>query len=637
MGNIDKALSLFDELQKFGLQDEVDLHTLGAVIHALGKPSKETRERAIEITEFLVRIIVSRYQEGTAKLSTKSISWVFENLIRLWSKQRGPEGTSRVVDIIAEMESLDKEYPGHFKPTSRTYLLAIDALAKCGQANAGEEALAMLKKVEEPTTRILASALSSVTRSPGRAMTKTAESLYQQILERYRNGDRSASPNGRTLTTVLNAILRAQDPRCADRALGMLRQTIELGRENVGDLAPNTIAFNCVLSGLARQKSSVEAMALFDEMKTLRTSGFDSAPDAISYACVSRAITSDPRKSTAMQQMDKLVAEVQSEVENGRLQPDTRLYNTLIKSYASISRTMETAADTANDLLLQLEISTTGDKGTRPDVLTYKFVCEACAMSRASHSLKRTEDVFRKAHALAEKGVIGPLDCDFAYYTVLALTRCGEEDALQRAEGFVKEMEATASKLLNTRSYNALLSAYANSLDPNKVARASTIFDRLVEMKKSGQEKCGPDTCSLNWLILAAANSFDDPLRNKESFETALSNFKLLHTAGADTKPNILSYEFFLRACHRLLPSGETQRKLVGKAFEQCSRRGLVTGAICGEAAKSDLPMILDALEQIEVSGNEATGLIPMTWCQNVPHRQRFRKVSLVRSSNVED
>jgi pentatricopeptide repeat protein len=500
MGRIDRSLHLLDELESLRLQDKVEVMTLGVILDSLGKTKRFKTEYAIEKAESILQKLVSRYQEGSVKRSEKSVGWVFDCVIRLLSKRRSPEAASRVRAIVDEMESLNEAYPGHFEPTPSTYLLAIDALAQSGEANAGKHAMGLLKKVKEPTIRVLASTLSSVARSSGRGIVKTTEKLFQQMLESYRMGDRSASVNARTLTMVLSTILKAPEPDSGERALKVLRQTIELGRENLSDLAPNTIVFNCVLNGLARRKASSDAMSVFEEMKTLQTLGYDSAPDAISYACVSRAIASDYQASTAMERLDEIVAEVRGEIENGRLKSDAQLFNTFIKSYACLSKNEEAAAEKANELLRQLELSTTGDRGISPDLLTYTYVCEACAMSRAPNALNMTEEIFRKAQVLAEQGLIAPLDCDIASYTVLAHTRSKEEDALQRAEQFIEEMEGTRPELLNTRSYNTLLAAYANSNDPDKVARVCAIFGRLSAMNTGGQKNCEPDTGSFNWV-----------------------------------------------------------------------------------------------------------------------------------------
>jgi hypothetical protein len=133
----------------------------------------------------------------------------------------------------------------------------------------------------------------------------------------------------------------------------------------------------------------------------------------------------------------------------------------------------------------------------------------------------------------------------------------------------------------------------------------------------------------VNQLILAAANSCsEEPSRNREIFEVALKHFKALHT-GTDIRPDILTYEFFLRTCNILLPRGNTRSKLVEKAFALCSKRGLVTSTICREAAKSDFRMMLNKLETRADNKEEGMAFIPDEWCEKVPYRKRNQKVSL--------
>jgi hypothetical protein len=141
----------------------------------------------------------------------------------------------------------------------------------------------------------------------------------------------------------------------------------------------------------------------------------------------------------------------------------------------------------------------------------------------------------------------------------------------------------------------------------------------------------------VNQLILATANSFstEEPYRNKESFDVALENFKALHT-GTDIRPDILTYEFFLRTCYRLLPEGGTRSKLVEKAIDLCSKRGLVTSTICREAAKSDYSMMMNKLETRANRKEEGMAFIPDAWCYKVPYRKRSQTVSLLASSYTD-
>lgn len=142
---------------------------------------------------------------------------------------------------------------------------------------------------------------------------------------------------------------------------------------------------------------------------------------------------------------------------------------------------------------------------------------------------------------------------------------------------------------------------------------------------------CGLMTVSffIFQLILAAANSNWNHTTNKEYFGVALENFKTLHMDSFDAKPDSLTYEFFLRACNRLLPEGETRSKLVEKAFDLCSKNGLVTVSICKEAAKSNLQLMLRKLETTEDSKAEGSAFIPAALSHNIRRRKKSNKVFL--------
>jgi hypothetical protein len=115
----------------------------------------------------------------------------------------------------------------------------------------------------------------------------------------------------------------------------------------------------------------------------------------------------------------------------------------------------------------------------------------------------------------------------------------------------------------------------------------------------------------------------------KEIFEEAVKPFKLLHSNETSASPNSATYEFFLKACFKLLPQGETRSKLVGKALELCRQRGLVTAQVCREAYKSDPKLVLDRFDTTRKGEMEEIAVIPESWCNHVPYRKRNREVKL--------
>ena len=136
--------------------------------------------------------------------------------------------------------------------------------------------------------------------------------------------------------------------------------------------------------------------------------------------------------------------------------------------------------------------------------------------------------------------------------------------------------------------------------------------------------------CFILQMILAAARySPASTQEMKETFEVALHYFKLLHTHAGSAKPNSATYEFFLEACYRILPEGETRKKLARKAFELCIQRGLVTARVCREAFKSDPNLVLKGLNTTLKSEMEGMTVIPESWCNRVPKKRRSTRVEL--------
>ncbi|CAJ1895205.1 unnamed protein product [Cylindrotheca closterium] len=630
LGNAGKALELLDELKDQPGINYLEVSTLGSIIDALSKSSSHnknasTRKNASLKAEHILNLIVSMYLDGEVVEAETGIDGkVFDSVLRLVGRGRG--NAARIVAIIEDMEKLNQLVPGHFAPTSSTYTLAIDGLARCGDPRSAQMVLKILKKIEEPNIRVLASALSCVSRGNMRGVVRKSEDLFQLIIDRYKLGDRSANVNARTLTTILSAMLRAQSPDAPKRAHRFLRQAIELARSGMDSLAPNTICFNVVMNGFARFKQSQDAWSTFEEMKALHSRGYETVPDVITYACVARAVASDSNTDRAVSRIDAVVDEVRNEIENGNLQPDAQLFNTLIKSYTFHSKGEECVVTRANDLLQQLEVTS----DVSPDLMTYKIAGEVFAMSRAPNAAALAMEAFHKAEILSRDGIIAPLDSEILSFVILTQTRSSADDAVHRSEDFVHDLEKRYQRLLNTRCYNTLLAAYANSAHEDKVARSREIFEKLVSLQKLGQKNCKPDTSTFNWLILAAANSLSsDAEIDAEKFGFALEHFQKLHAPDASQKPDSLTYEFFLRACHRLLPRGETRTELVGKVLSLCSKRGMVTTEIVSEAAKSDFSTVMERLDTTEQSRKDSIVYIPDDWCHNVPKRRRMKEVHL--------
>jgi pentatricopeptide repeat protein len=529
IGNPEKADELLHELQDISKQSfhkkgvhklPADVMTIGACIDAWSKMGNEDIDRAIERAEHHLQQIVNKYRDGLVGPYEKHVdSWVFETVIRLWAGSRKPESAERIMSLIDQMEELNKVAPGLFRPTTNAFVLALDAWAISGREDGGKKAMVVIRKMrklheegklDEPNIRALSSALASVTRASGRGVISSAEDLYRQILELFKRGDRSAPVNSRTLTSLLTTLLyKSNETDAHVRALRVLRQTIDLGRDDLSLLAPNTIVFNCVLNGLAKRHVSDESWELFQEMKVLESEGYDCSPDVVTYSCVGRAIASGRIPSSSDKLSDRL-AQLQSEIlqryEEGSLKPDIQLFNTIIIGYSNLSKFEPTAAKKANDVLAWLESLTEGD--LTPDLLTYSSICHANAMSKTIGTTRIAEETLLRAQSLAAEGRITALNSDIYSSVALAHTRSHEEGSLEKAGYFIDQMEVLRKEghpkvKAQTQIFNTLLSAHASSRDPDKVAKAVSTFNNMNDIFVEGQKECEPDVHSFNWVSLS--------------------------------------------------------------------------------------------------------------------------------------
>jgi hypothetical protein len=129
-------------------------------------------------------------------------------------------------------------------------------------------------------------------------------------------------------------------------------------------------------------------------------------------------------------------------------------------------------------------------------------------------------------------------------------------------------------------------------------------------------------------MLTAARASTESRTMNREKFDVALKNFKLLHELDSEaTQPNIYTYDFFLKACRNLLPDSEIRQSLAEKAFKLCQQRGLVTAETCVETYRVSPKYILNVLDTSGKSNEAASAVIPDRWCLNVPTRFRERRV----------
>lgn len=510
-GDASRADLLLAELEeKWG----ASVMTIGVCIDAYSKTKGKELDLPIERAEYLLEWLMRNYREGLVGPHEAHVNtWVFEDVARLWSRSRKPNSGDRIVKLIEAMAKLHQEVPGLFQPTEDIYIIAIDAYAGSGLPDAGSKAIKLLQKrrnlaiegtLEEPNIRVLASVLSSVTRSSHEDTVQVAYEIYQEILNKFKLGDRSAKIDSRTLTSLLSAVLNSSDKRAVSLGLDILNTATTFGRNYSRDLAPNTIVFNCALDGLARQRATEEAWEVFGTMKQLAGEGFQTSPDATSYSCIARALR-EIWTPNSVANLDSILEEVSKGWKKGIIPADIQLFNTILTGYSRAAKSDQEAVIRADQLLLELEKD--DDGGLSPDLATYRIVLRAHANSKEIKTSHLGEEIFDRAKERAEKGLIEQLDRDVYSSMLTIYTRSKQEDYLAKAEALLDEMESKqrngARKASpDVRAYNSMISAYACSSVGDKVGLASAMFDRMKLSSDKGDKTCIPNLQSYNWVSL---------------------------------------------------------------------------------------------------------------------------------------
>mmetsp|Transcript_19775 Transcript_19775/g.27443 ORF Transcript_19775/g.27443 Transcript_19775/m.27443 type:complete len:576 (-) Transcript_19775:463-2190(-) len=555
-----------------------------------------------------------------------------------------------------------------FSPTNHSYTFALDAWATSGRQDAGERSLALLSKMEalhastkddvdvrkvfpSPNIRAISSALNSISKSKDEGMGKIADQLMRRILHLYEKGDRSSIPNARTYTSVLGAIVRSHDRSGSRQGLNLLHDIQNvLDQDGNPEVALNTIAYNSVLHGFAKQGSVEEAQGLFEEMKRRHQQGYAAEkPDVITFSTMIEVFINSNRTdagSNAVHLLDELEHEY---TKGGRqdksLKPDTHFYNSVLRAWAS-SDDDEDAAEKAHKVLQRMELSMAGDEKVKPDIISYTAVCQAYANSNMTDAGERAEEILHQVETGADSGIL-PYPDSYLYSAVmLAHVRSKSVGSREKAEQLFHRMQqlyksGREEAKPNTRILNLLISGWATSRNRNKIAKASEALEQMKVIYKAGNEDARPDTYSYNWVILAAARSTARKVQEKRRhFNIALQHFRAFHISKSTVDngaidhidssinlvPNSFTYIYFIQACKYLLPSGEDRDKLIGKAFELARRNGMVNKKVFMEVHQA-VPSITEAglleegigLDEISFSEGKNPD-IPANWTSQV-HR----------------
>jgi pentatricopeptide repeat protein len=525
LGNAERADALLWQLYDIASRDNEessgrnkrllppDVVTIAACINAWvsGENAKKANLALVKAGS-LLDLIIDAYKHDKVLPDQRNVdAWIFENVIRLWSISKRPEAGDKAEYWIDRMHDLSETVSDHFEPTFKVYTLALDAHASSNRKDAGKRVVKLLERMQqlseqgrmEPlNVRALSSALTSITKMRSPLGVEYSQKVFQLIVKLYKEGDRGASINAQTFSSVLTALARGNDVNADAISIDLLHQMRELSESGLKNFAPNTISYNCVLNLLAKRGLPEKAEMLLNEMMQQSAKGDSCAPDTVSYSCVCRAFANS-NHSDAAQRTEAILALVEEKYQEGdiTMKPDPFLYNAVLTSLARAAKTDASAATRADNLLKRMELSSVSDNPVRPDVVSFSSVCQAYAISGAP---ERALAILEKVENEACNGHMDYPDAIFYSALALAFLRSEKPGSLQHAEDIIRRMrslqEAGRKNIQpSTLTYNSLLSGWAKSRERDKLQKASILLEEMEKTACTGEDRNGPDIFSYNW------------------------------------------------------------------------------------------------------------------------------------------
>jgi len=576
-------------------------------------------------------------------------------ILSAYANEKGPADAEKVLQRL--------EMHRNIKPNSITYTTCMDSYAKRGDAHNNLRILSLMEKSYEngnlqakPTRRTYVSALNSLAKSGRGDAGSRAEALVQTMEKMSQSGDSDLKPD----TTVYNVLINCHKNSAA-------RAEKVLYRMGKRDVVSYSSVIN-VYSKMGGVKAATRAQALLDEMQKE-----DVKPNAHTFNSAITAWSRSGSKGSALK-AEILLKNMEDlyEAGNKSLQPSAQVYTSVISAWA---KSNEPGSALRAEILLKLmwAMYKRGNKSVKPNVQTFTSVISAWAKSRDNKAGEKAEALIDQMINLYEKGDkdVRPNVLSFTS-AIHAYARIGARDGAQRGEDLLKKMKSIGVKP-NLQTYNVLISlwgnsqqmgagkkaesiltkledefrngnkdmrptvvsytscisAWAKSPDHGKAERASAVLGRMKEMHALGNIADRPNEFSYTAVINACATTYGDQDEKQDAFRIAYSTFKEMSESD-DLSPNHVTYSTFFRAISKLMPNGEKKESMVSAAFRLCLRDGQCDSNCLFHMKNAASPeLVADLLGCSDPS--EAASLtvdeLPHEWTRNIKHAPRRNNI----------
>ena len=235
--------------------------------------------------------------------------------------------------------------------------------------------------------------------------------------------------------------------------------------------------------------------------------------------------------------------------ESSIISPDSLSYNSLL--YAHSMQRSKNSAKQCEDFLRNMQRNP--NRKMLVDTVSYNIVINAWGKSNDTHAANRATMILREMQERYTDGQVGIKPNLISFTSVInAWSRVSASDieASQRAEeifNLLNELSALDSDLRpNAFTFHAIMNAFSNSSLPGTATRAQQFLDKMFQQYKEGDRMSKPNRIS--FAICIKAWTGDDERGKSQKAHALLAQMQKLHKEGFDTRPDIGTFNFVIRA-----------------------------------------------------------------------------------------
>lgn len=445
------------------------------------------------------------------------------------------------------------------KPNRESWLNMMHCWAETKCKEAGDRNLTILeeaKRVEEETGEIIANkvfygAVINAYANAGNA--QTAEKVLSEFHRQYHEeGNKDAKPSMKTLSIVMNAWAKSEDPRAAERAETLLREMEKLHREGILESPPSIISYSSVIECYGKSSTpgaTEKAEALLQEMEQRSREGEDLRPNVVAY----RNLLFGYAKKGMVKETEAVLERMFESHKRGNVEakPTARAMN-LVLTALSMSGDSE-AGTKAIAYLKKMEMLYEMQRfDDPPDVVSYTLALKCIAEADTRGGGEEAEKLLDEMEVRASKGEKFIAPNAMTYSTVIKIY--GRSGTPEKAEAVLRRMyqaylDGNESAAPNTRAFSSVLQAWARSGSVSTVERALAILSWMKDLHNDGVlDEVRPNGIIYKAVLNCIAESKSNNVCQR-AIDLVDEMEGLAEAGDPDKSPDLLAYKNVLRAC----------------------------------------------------------------------------------------